>query len=166
MALSVTRTIASRGLMSFGSGTVSTRTSCRSCQQSARIALAQAARLPAGARGFARLEDGARVAQRIGDEPLRRASHYARERRAERAAARRVLEMRRHDGAAATGCVAKAKRAEMRELLATQPPPRKLLVGDVARDVHLGVGERWQGLRPREVGQDLGRRWGCGDGDV
>ncbi|TMH41259.1 MAG: hypothetical protein E6H54_16875 [Betaproteobacteria bacterium] len=103
------------------------------------------------------------MAQRIGDEPLRRASHYARERRAERAAARRVLEMRRHDGAAATGCVAEAERAEMRELLATQPPPRKLLVGDVARDVHLGVGERRQVLRPREVGIDLGSRARDGD---
>ena len=51
----------------------------------------------------------------------------------------------------------------MRELLATQPPPRKLLVGDVARDVHLGVGERRQVLRPREVGIDLGSRARDGD---
>src|SRR5690349_3481485 len=98
MAVLVTRTIASRGLMSFGSGTVSTRTSCRSCQQSARMALAPAARLPAGARRFAGLEDRARAPQRIGKEPLRRAAHDARERGAERAAARRVLEVRGDDG--------------------------------------------------------------------
>src|SRR5438067_13931370 len=118
MALSVTRTIASRGLMSFGSGAVSTRTSCRSCQQSARMALAPAARLPAGARGFARLEDGARAPQRIGYQPLRRAPHHPRERCAERAAAWRVLEMRGDDGAARPRRVAKAERAEMGELLA------------------------------------------------
>src|SRR5438270_8747099 len=103
--------MASRGLISFGSGTVSTRTSSRSCQQSARMALAPAARLAAGARGFARFEDGARAAQRIGYQPLRRAPHHARQRRAERAAAWRVLEMRGDDGAARSGRVAEAERA-------------------------------------------------------
>src|SRR5438552_17925824 len=122
--------MASRGLMSFGSGTVSTRTSSRSCQQSARMMLAPAARLAAGARGFARLEDGARAAQRIGDQALRRAPHDARERRAERAAARRVLEMRADDGAARTGRIAEAERAEVLEPLAAQPAPRQLLAGD------------------------------------
>src|SRR5919201_5057838 len=126
MAALVTRTIASRGLMSFGSGTVSTRTSCRSCQQSARMALAPAAWLPAGARGFARLEHGARAPERIGDQPLRRASHHARERRAERAAARRILEMCGDDGAAPARRIAEAERAEVRKLLVAQSPPRQL----------------------------------------
>src|ERR671936_744931 len=156
MALAVTRTIASRGLMSFGSGTVSTRTSCRSCQQSARMALAPAAWLPAGARGFARLEDGARAPQRVGEQALRRASHDARERRAERAAARRVLEVRRDDGAALAGRVAKGERAEMRELLGAQPAPRQLFVRHIARDVHVGVAERRQVLGAREIRVDLG----------
>src|SRR5690349_6106272 len=127
--------MASRGLISFGSGTVSTRTSSRSCQQSARIALAPAARLAAGARGFARLEDGARAAQRIGEEPLRRASHDARERHAERAAAWRVLQVRGDDRAARAGRVAEAERAEVREPVAAQPAPGELLVGDVACNV-------------------------------
>src|SRR4051812_23332795 len=37
MAVDVTRRIASRGLTISGSGTVSTRTSCRPCQVNARI---------------------------------------------------------------------------------------------------------------------------------
>src|SRR5204862_7731807 len=98
--------MASRGLMSFGSGTVSTRTSSRSCQQSARMALAPAARLPAGARRFAGLEDVARAPERIRDHALRRATHVARERRAKRAAAWRLLEVLGDDGAARPGSVA------------------------------------------------------------
>src|SRR6185436_16375529 len=106
MALAVTRTIASRGFRIFGSGTDSTRTSWRPCQQSARMALAAAARLTRGGRRLAGLEQRARLAQRVDDQALRRAAHDAREHRAERAAGRHVLEPCGDDRAASPGSVA------------------------------------------------------------
>src|SRR5207248_1055439 len=96
-------------------------------------------------------------------QALRRASHDARERRAKRATAWRVLEMRGDDGAARAGRVAEAERAEVRELLATQPAPCERFIGDVARDVHVDVGKRRQVLGTREVRIDLGPRARDGD---
>src|SRR5581483_2946142 len=141
MALAATRTIASRGFRIFGSGTDSTRTSCRPCQQSARMPLAAAARLPRGGRCLAGLEEGARAAQRVDDDALRRAAGDAREHCAERAPRRHVLQPRGDDRAAAAGRVAELERAEAQQPLAAQRAPGELVAVARADDIERRVGE-------------------------